>query len=117
MDCRDPGACPPAQGQPTRLVQWNIERGYELLAVIAELRQQNADVIALQEVDIGCERSGGLDTGLKIAEALKMNYVFLCEFEELHSPQRDGRSQGGGVHGNALLSRFDMSDFRVIEHR
>ena len=46
-----------------------------------------------------------------------MRYVFLCEFEELRSPLRDASSQGGGVHGNAILSRFDMSDARVIQHR
>ena len=44
-------------------IQWNIERGYKLAAVIAELAACNADVIALQEVDIGCDRSGGEDTG------------------------------------------------------
>jgi hypothetical protein len=43
--------------------------------------------------------------------------VLLCEFEELRSPLRDAASQGGGVHGNAILSRFDMSDARVIQHR
>ena len=42
--------------------------------------------------------------------------VFLCEFEELHSPLRDASSQGGGVHGNAILSKYDMSDHSVIEH-
>lgn len=46
-----------------------------------------------------------------------MNYVFLCEFEELRSPLRDAASQGGGVHGNAILSRFNMSNARVIQHR
>lgn len=44
-------------------MQWNIERGYELEAVIAQLRSADADVIALQEVDIRCERSGSEDTG------------------------------------------------------
>ncbi len=58
-----------------------------------------------------------LPAGRRIAEALGMAYVFLCEFEELWSPARDAASQGGGVHGNALLSRFDMSDARVIQHR
>ncbi len=46
-----------------------------------------------------------------------MNYVFLCEFEELRSPLRDASSQGGGVHGNAILSRYDVSHARVIQHR
>ncbi len=25
--------------------------------------------------------------------------------------------QGGGVHGNALLSKFDISDARLVHHR
>lgn len=32
-------------------------------------------------------------------------YAFLCEFEELWSPVRDSDAQGGGVHGNAILSK------------
>lgn len=43
--------------------QWNIERGYKLEEVIQQLRSIDADVIALQEVDIGCDRSGNEDTG------------------------------------------------------
>lgn len=44
-------------------MQWNIERGYQLEAIIEQLRSTDADVIALQEVDIRCERSGSEDTG------------------------------------------------------
>ena len=44
-------------------LQWNIERGYKLPDIIAEMQQIQADVIALQEIDIGCKRSGSLDTG------------------------------------------------------
>ncbi len=43
--------------------QWNIERGYQLAAVVAALQAIDADVVALQEVDIGCDRSGNADTG------------------------------------------------------
>lgn len=45
-------------------LQWNIERGYKLEEIVRELRGINADVIALQEVDIGCERSSSIDTGV-----------------------------------------------------
>ena len=56
-----------------------------------------------------------------------MNYAFACEFEELHSPIRDKLSQvpfevvksqvqGGGVHGNGILTRFDMKA-RVLHHK
>lgn len=57
------------------------------------------------QVDVGCERSGCKDTGAAIAEAMQLNYLFVCEFQEMHSPLRNARSQGGGVHGNAILSR------------
>jgi hypothetical protein len=52
-----------------------------------------------------------------IAEALHLNYVFLSEFEELHSPLRDALTQGGGVHGNAILSKFDIPEAAVVPHR
>ena len=45
------------------LLQWNIERGYKLPDIIAQMQQIQADVIALQEIDIGCKRSGSIDTG------------------------------------------------------
>jgi hypothetical protein len=74
-------------------VQFNIERGYEtkrvrvmllaaahtLFQIIALLRKLDADVVSLQEIDIGCERSGNVDTGLVIAQALGLNYLFSCE--------------------------------------
>ena len=81
----------------TRVVTWNIERGYCLEALIQELHGLDADILLLQaralsmrtharayrpaiahvlrvpglsqEIDIGCERSGGVDTGVAIARA------------------------------------------------
>jgi endonuclease/exonuclease/phosphatase family metal-dependent hydrolase len=44
-------------------MQWNIERGYQLAGIIEELKRIDADVLSLQEVDVGCDRSGGVDTG------------------------------------------------------
>lgn len=51
------------QSEALRTMQWNIERGYKLEQIVQELKQIDADVIALQEVDIGCERSDSIDTG------------------------------------------------------
>ncbi|KAH3766167.1 endonuclease/exonuclease/phosphatase family metal-dependent hydrolase [Pelomyxa schiedti] len=99
-----------------RVVQWNIERGYKLPGIIEQLSMLNADIIFLQEVDKDCERSNSADVGKEIASALHMNYLFVCEFDELRSPLRSKATQGGGVHGNAILSRYDLRDVRVVPH-
>jgi len=39
-----------------KVVQWNIERGYQLEGIINELKSLDADIIGLQEIDIHCER-------------------------------------------------------------
>ena len=46
-----------------RMHNSSVSCRYKLAKVIEELKQLDADVIALQEVDIGCERSNGVDTG------------------------------------------------------
>lgn len=100
-----------------RLAQFNVERGYELEKVARQLAALEADVVALQEVDVGCDRSGNVDVGRALAQRLKMCGVFLCEFEELRDEKRrDARSQGGGAHGNAILSRFDLRHARRVDH-
>lgn len=52
----------------------------------------------------------------ELCKALQVKGAFVCEFEELDSPNRKLRDAGGGVHGNAILSKHDI-DFRVLEHR
>ncbi|KAK3248710.1 hypothetical protein CYMTET_41833 [Cymbomonas tetramitiformis] len=104
-------------GSPVRMLQWNIERGYQYEKIVEELKSIDADIIALQEIDIGCARSGNRDVGDDLARALGMNYVFVTEFEELFSDLREPDAQGGGVHGNGFLTRYDMSDIFVINHK
>ena len=67
----------------------------QLDQIVSVLHGMDADVLSIQEVDWGCDRSGGKDTGAAIAAALKLNYLFLCEFEELRSPLRDRHTQVG----------------------
>jgi hypothetical protein len=44
-----------SSSKPLRLVQWNIERGYQLPLIIEQLQDLDADIISLQEV---CEDPG-----------------------------------------------------------
>lgn len=52
-----------AEGRPLRVVQWNIERGLEFDAIVATLKKLQADVLLIQEVDNGCDRTQGRDVG------------------------------------------------------
>ncbi|KAJ2081088.1 hypothetical protein H4R24_002614 [Coemansia sp. RSA 988] len=101
--------------RPLRVVEWNIERGYKLDAVIAILEKLDADILCLQEIDICNRRSGSQNHGQIIAERLKLNAGIVIEFQELLSPCRNATQQGGGLHGNGIYSKFDMN-FRVIDH-
>lgn len=58
-----------------------------------------------------------MHAGAELAQELGMHYAFLCEFIELRSPQRDAASQGGGVHGNAILSRLPIASAERLEHQ
>lgn len=98
---------------PLKIITWNIERGYCLPAILAELQKLDADIICLQEIDSGCTRSRCVDTGVVLARGLKMNYVFQLEFIELGS---GATPESHGVHGNGILTKFDIGDLFSIDH-
>jgi endonuclease/exonuclease/phosphatase family metal-dependent hydrolase len=116
LDFRQPNELTKLRSRQLKCVQWNIERGYKLDEIIQILIRENADIICLQELDIGCERSRRRDCVMEIARALNMKCAFLAEFEEIHSPLRSEDLQGGGVHGNAILSLFDFDPY-IVDHK
>src|SRR5687767_5798011 len=75
-------ACP--RPDPTRtptrvrVASWNIKaaRSSSVGALAAEMRAMQADVIALQEVDVRTRRSGFVDEPTALAAALGFHYVF-----------------------------------------
>lgn len=152
-------------GQVVRVVSWNIERGlnFDLIRLAlsdpAEFRQTalqraaldatkqakveeqlkmlaDADIIVLNEVDLGTKRTDYRDVARDLAHALRMNYVFGVEFVEvdrlddlgLERPQledpdlthqmRDDlapdRARYLGLHGNAILSRYPIQNARIV---
>ena len=109
---------PPATDGFVRVATWNIERGIELdgikayLAAHEELRR--ADIVMLNEVDLGMARSGNRDVAGEIADTLGFNMVFgnsyLCldqgdTRDGLHAREANRES----LHGNAILSRHPIT--------
>jgi endonuclease/exonuclease/phosphatase family metal-dependent hydrolase len=93
-----------------RVVDWNIDRGLKLSAIIDFLEDTNADVFILQEVDINAHRTHRRNVAQEIARKLRLNYVFGREFVEL----TQGSKASPAYHGQATLSRWKISNPRVI---
>jgi len=96
-----------------RVVVWNIERGLQLPRVIEFLRRANPDIVLLQEADLNARRTHYQDIAREIAKQLQMNYVFGREFQEL----TQGSPASPAYHGQATLSRWPLSNPRVIRFR
>lgn len=93
-----------------RVVDWNIDRGLQLPAIVDFLGNLNADLLLLQEVDINARRTHHLHIAREIAQKLRLNYVFGREFVEL----TQGSKANPAWHGQATLSRWQISGPRVI---
>jgi endonuclease/exonuclease/phosphatase family metal-dependent hydrolase len=96
-----------------RVVDWNIDRGLRLQGIIDFLQHVNADVLILQEVDINARRTHRRNIAEEIARKLQMNYAFGREFEEL----TQGSKASPAYHGQATLSRWSISNPRVLRFR
>ena len=93
-----------------RVVNWNIDRGLKLSAVIEFLAGAKADIILLQEADLNARRTHHINVAKEIAQKLEMNYVFGWEFQEL----TQGSKASPAYHGQATLSRWPLSNSRII---
>ncbi len=98
------------------MVSFNIKSGLEssLDDVGTQLESMHADLIGLQEVDVGVDRTQRADQAAVLAERLGMRHVFVGAIR-----------RGGGDYGIALLSRLpltrveriDLSAANTYEHR
>jgi endonuclease/exonuclease/phosphatase family metal-dependent hydrolase len=93
-----------------KVVSWNIDRGSKLRRVIEFLAGEKADIILLQEADLNARRTHHLNVAREIAQKLEMNYVFGREFQEL----TQGSKTSAAYHGQATLSRWPLSNSRII---
>lgn len=92
-----------------KVMAYNIKHGLgmdgkldlERLAKIIE--KENPDLVALQEVDKNCKRSGNVDQAAELGRLLKMNHAFgkFMDFQ-------------GGEYGMAVLSKLPLE--KVTRH-
>jgi endonuclease/exonuclease/phosphatase family metal-dependent hydrolase len=93
-----------------RIVDWNIDRGLQLQAVIDFLASTKADILLLQEVDLNARRTHHLNIAEEIARKLQMDYVFGREFQELVQ----GSKVSPAYHGQATLSKWPILNPRLV---
>jgi endonuclease/exonuclease/phosphatase family metal-dependent hydrolase len=91
--------CDPSAPWPSRLrvATWNIEgaRGSSLGEIASVLASIDAEVVLLQEVDVGVDRSGGVNQPEVLSSQLHEAYAF-----------GEAIPWGGGHYGLAMLSRL-----------
>ncbi|TPE46443.1 endonuclease [Pontibacter mangrovi] len=75
----------------------------DLEAIARVIRDQKADLVALQEVDVNTGRSGTVNQASALAELLGMNFYFAraIDFD-------------GGKYGVAILSRYPLSGMETM---
>jgi endonuclease/exonuclease/phosphatase family metal-dependent hydrolase len=113
---RAPRPAPRPERRFLRAVTWNIERGNRLDALLGFFARQpvllDADVVLLNEVDVGMARSGNRHVAREIAERFGFDWVFGNSYLCLgHGDARDGApgaENEHGLHGNAILSRHPI---------
>ena len=107
-----PGITPDAGPHELRVVTWNIHHGAGLDERVdverlgAELKALQPDFVLLQEVDVGCKRSDGIDIPKVLAQQLGMHAAFAQNI-----PFQ------GGSYGNAILSRYPIESQYNLHYR
>ncbi len=92
--------CAESRQVTLRVLTYNIHHGegmdgrIDLERIAGIIRRSEADLVALQEVDRGVARSGGIDEAERLGELTGMQAVFEKNIDF-----------GGGEYGNAVLSR------------
>ena len=105
------------------VVHWNVLHGIAFDAVCGALRYEpslaGADLVSLNEVDVGMARSGGRDVAFELASALGLHAAWAAQFLELHGGAHRARpavvDPGAAWFGLALLSRYPLTDLRRLE--
>lgn len=93
-----------------KVMSYNIHHGnppgdegrIDMAAIIQTIREEDPDIVALQEVDVQVRRSGKIDQAAILAKALNMQFLFskAIDFD-------------GGEYGLVILSKHRLSSKKV----
>ncbi len=105
-----------------RIAHWNLEKGKYLDAAIEAFRQHPvlrfADLISVNEADVGMNRSGQRFVARELGEALGMHVAFAPVYLEFSKGYGDDLEMPGentiALQGNAILSRHELRNLRII---
>ena len=103
------GSVKPQTPGTLRVLTYNIHHGeamdkkfdYQRLAKV--INDLSPDIVALQEVDVGTERAGGVDQAALLGKLCRMHHAF-----------GPAMPYQGGQYGEAILSRFPIE--KVLVH-
>jgi len=103
-------AAPVVAGEtrPLRVLTWNLQHGVgedhklDLQRIASVIRDAKPDLVALQEIDQNCRRSGKIDQAAELAKLTGLTGIFgqAMDFD-------------GGAYGQAILSRYPISSHKV----
>ncbi|HVP15655.1 MAG TPA: endonuclease/exonuclease/phosphatase family protein [Terriglobales bacterium] len=115
----------PALPGAIRAVHWNLEHGnrYEMIerALLEHSELRGADLVFLNETDLGMARSGNRDIVSELARALGLHGVFAPLFLETSSGRDDDGTLAGtaenqeALFGLGILSRWPVAGARIVE--
>jgi endonuclease/exonuclease/phosphatase family metal-dependent hydrolase len=97
-----------------RILSWNIERGQHPGEIARYIECLRPDIVCLQEVDWGNKRTDSTDVLDELVRRTHLLGLYSVEFLEIASPFRSPGMEGGGVTGNAMLTRIEpVTTFRA----
>jgi endonuclease/exonuclease/phosphatase family metal-dependent hydrolase len=121
---RPADAPPAASGARVRAVHWNIEHGNHFEPIAEALarhqRLAGADLVLLNEVDLGMARSGNRDVAAELAARLGLHAAWAPLFIETTVGRDDDALSAAGepnreaLFGLAILSRHPIGAARVV---
>jgi endonuclease/exonuclease/phosphatase family metal-dependent hydrolase len=97
--------------QLLRILTYNIHHGnppskpdlIDLDAIARVISESKADIVALQEVETGVNRSGGVNEAKILGEKTGLHYQFFKAIDH-----------DGGDYGVAILSRYKFNDVKLV---